>query len=148
MKILILILISTIALIAKDRLEIKAQHISYENKKQKIILRNNVIIKYGINILKTQKAIIRLKNNTLISYKVQDKVLFFYQDKDKTYNIKADNIFFDAIKNTYTIEGNITLEDNASNIIKADKAIINKNMDTFSIEGSQQPVSLEFKLNE
>lgn len=146
MRIIFLILISILLLFSKNKIEVKANHISYKNQNKLLLLKGNVEIKEGANFLKAQEVNAVLEDNKIISYEAKDEVEFFYQDVDREYRIIANSVNFDAQTEDYTINGDVIIEDNISSKMEANKVTINQKENKLIIEGNKKPVKLEFEM--
>ena len=134
------------SLLYPNKLSVKAQSLSYAKNQEELILKESVQIETNNSHLKADEAKATLKNNKILSYEARGNVDFFYEGADKQYFIKSNLISYSAKTQKYTLSGDIIFEDNVSNKMKANTVIVDAKNDRLTIQGDQEPVSLEFNI--
>ena len=145
MKFFLIIALISLSLYA-NKLSVKAKSLSYAKNQEELILKEAIEIETSNSRLKADEARATLKNNKIVSYEARGGVDFFYEGADKQYFIKSNLISYDAKMQKYILSGNIVFEDNVSSKMKANKVIIDAKNDKLTIQGDNEPVSLEFDI--
>jgi lipopolysaccharide transport protein LptA len=148
MKLFLLVLLTISCILSDDITNIKADLVTFNIKKKIVIFQGN--IKYiNKKILMNANYLDAIfDNNKLQSFNAKESIYIQYKTLNTKYKIRANSISYDNKSNNYIIMGDVSIEDNKSKKILANRVLINIKKNIFKIEGKNKPAILEFKIKE
>lgn len=146
--ILCLCLINILSL--ASQIEVSAKDFYLDEKSEKSVLSGDVKVKKGSDVLKSQKLVIFMKNKQAIKYIATKEAHFKIKMKDKDYEGSGDEFVYDALKDTYEINGNAKIKEIQSNKqLFGDKIVVDrKNMTYRVLSKDKKPARFIFEVKE
>ncbi len=132
--------------------QIKVQALSFyaDENTEKSILSGNVIVNHGSDTLSSDELIIFSdKNRKPIKYEANKRAKFKITLKGKVYEGSGDQFIYDALKDTYEINGNAYISEiQSSKKLYGNKIIVDRKANIYRVESKdKKPAHFVFDLD-
>ncbi|NHG70646.1 organic solvent tolerance protein OstA [Campylobacter jejuni] len=147
----IILLLACVSVTWATQIEVKALNFYSDENKGESILSGNVEVIRGDDILNSEKLIIYTdKNRKPIRYEAMQNARFKIVLKGKTYKGSGDKFIYNAIKDTYEINGHAYINELGSNQkLFGDKIIVDRKANIYRVESKdQKPARFVFDLKD